>query len=360
MEIQQGVALAPLTTIKLGGTASVFIECVNETDIQEALQFAHEKNLLIHVLGGGSNTIFHDDGFAGLVLAVRLKGVTFQEKESYVEADVAAGEDWDSFVQQCIGRGFGGLECMSGVPGLVGATPIQNVGAYGQEVSEVITHVRAVDRTSGKVQTFSAKECAFGYRTSRFKTTDANTYIITSVRFRLSPNATPNIHYEQLREALSSTEPLGTGKPALQKVREAVLGLRKSKSMLVSVDDPHSQSCGSFFVAPLISLDVLARITDIVGEEPPHFTAASESKDAHSLQGMVKIPAGWLIEQAGFERGYRRNGIGISPNHALALVNYSGTSQDLLSFAQEIQQVVRDKFGVVLEQEPVAVPAELA
>ena len=236
MNVQRDVVLAPLTTIRLGGEAAHFVECGDVDDIREALAYAEGHNLAIHILGGGSNTIFHDQGFAGLVLAIRLSGVSFREEGEHVLVDVAAGEDWDDLVRACIERGLGGIECMSGVPGLVGATPIQNVGAYGQEVADTITQVTVFNRQTKETEILSVEECQLGYRTSRFKESDAGTYIVLEVQFRLLKDASPCVDYEQVQQAAQrkfGTVDFGKGKKALQIVRELVLDLRRMKSMVV-------------------------------------------------------------------------------------------------------------------------------
>ena len=344
-------ALAPLTTIGLGGNAKLFVECNTLPDIQEALALARRDKLPVHVLGGGSNTIFADEGFNGVVIAVRLRGVTFLEDGV---VDVAAGEVWDDVVQQVIARSLAGIECLSGIPGLVGATPMQNVGAYGQDVSEVIESVTAIEQGTGEEVQFSREECEFSYRGSRFKAKDAGRYIITSVRFRLRPNATPTLRYPQLAERLRAAS---NEEPTLTQVRQAVLELRASKSMVVDSSDPNTKSCGSFFVNPVISNEHLATLQQTYpdmpffsGEETPELTAAAE----WTKHG-VKIPAAWLVEQAGFSKGMVQDGVGISANHPLALININGTTQKLLALARNIRTTVQEQFGIKLEQEPIVI-----
>ena len=347
--IQEDVPLAKRTTIGLGGMADQLIACKSVADIQEALAYARDKDMPIHVLGGGSNTIFADAGFRGVVLAVQLRGIAIRDDGLVT---TAAGEPWDELVQQTIAAGLGGFEALSGIPGLVGATPMQNVGAYGQQVSDVIVTVEAIERATGAVVTFDNDECAFEYRGSRFKYADADRYIITSVTYQLDSMGAPTVKYPQLREKITAdgVKDLGHGTAALATVREATLSLRRSKSMVVDPSDPNSRSCGSFFINPVLTLSeyeaVVARATkDGVADEVPQFPAGDN----------VKIPAAWLIEHAGFSKGERRGGVGISENHPLALVNHDGTTEELLQLAEEIQQGVAKQFGVELVREPVLV-----
>lgn len=337
--IEENVPLAPLTTIRLGGAARYFVKCGSREDLAEAVGWARKKKLPLHVLGGGSNTIFRDEGFPGLVVKIELKGMAF----GHERVVVAAGEDWDSFVAQCVEKNLAGVECLSGIPGLAGATPIQNVGAYGQEVSQVIERVTAFDVKRRREVMFRNEECGFGYRWSRFKGEDAGAYVITQVTFRLVPGGQPNMSYQHVKEEVSG----GT----LADVREAVLRLRRRKSMVVDEQDPNSRSCGSFFEnleltgAQLAALQARAR-TARAGEVP-----------TFEESGIVRVPTAWLIEKAGYPKGTRRGGVGVSPNHNLALVNFGGTTQELLALSDEIVAAVREKFGVTLTREPVLVSA---
>lgn len=353
--VREHVELAPLTTMRLGGPARYFAECKTNDDVTSALAFGREHGLPVHILGGGSNSIFLDEGFSGLVLAVRMRGVTFQA-DGVIEA--AAGEPWDPLVAKTISRGLAGFECLSGIPGLVGATPIQNVGAYGQEVAEVIETVTVIDRADGHERTLSNTECNFTYRTSRFKQADAGKYIITSVRYRLRPDGVPTLRYPQLREVLGAEGALESGMSGLAAVREAVLELRRAKSMVIDDADPNTRSCGSFFVNPVVPKAQAEKLQQqysdmptFTGEETPHGTAAAGWTGSH-----IKIPAAWLIERAGFMKGLQRGGVGISSRHPLALVNKSGTTKELLSLAADIHTAVHEQFSIELEQEPVVVP----
>jgi len=353
MKTQGKIKLANLTTIKLGGEANQFVECISSKDILDALKYAKENNLKIWILGGGSNTIFPDKGFNGLVIKVKLKGMEFKGSGDSVIATAGAGENWDEFVSFCTRKGLAGIEALSGIPGNVGAAPIQNIGAYGAEVGDTISCVKAIDRETLEEVEFANDECMFKYRNSRFKKADKDRYIIISVEFRLIKEGVPIIRYPQLQKQVAEKfgDELGSGGEAIRAVREIVLKLRKNKSMVVDNDDPNSQSCGSFFTNPILSHDEFRlleqkfRAADGEGEIP---TFPAEDED-------VKVPAAWLIEQAGFEKGFKHKGAGISEKHTLALVNYGGKTSDILELADLIQNKVLQKFGVELEKEPVVV-----
>jgi len=350
--LQQDVPLAELTTLRLGGKAQFFAACTNAEQINEALRYARQQGITVTILGGGSNIVFPDDALPGLVLNIRLRGISvFEGTPTTVTA--AAGEPWDEFVRFCIDYDLTGLECLSGIPGLVGATPIQNVGAYGQEVAETIQKVTAIDRETLESVEFSGPACEFGYRTSRFKSRDAGRYIITGVTFALHRHAPPVLRYPELHrylEAQGGTSALQPDRPALLAVRAAVLALRRNKSMVIDPADPDTRSAGSFFVNPILSKEAGERLSEAwraMGHTEPIPTFPAENG--------VKIPAAWLVEQAGFPRGYRRGGVGVSAHHALALVNYAGTARELLELADDIAKAVNERFGITLEREPVVV-----
>jgi UDP-N-acetylmuramate dehydrogenase len=344
-KIQKNISLSDFTTIKLGGIASEFISCESDQDIISALEYANQKNIPVHVLGGGSNTIFQDAGFAGLVIYIKTSGITHKDlQDNTVILTAQAGENWDDVVQYAIERNLTGLECLSGIPGSVSGTPFQNVGAYGQDVSQTIESVSCIERATGKQIVFSNQECSFGYRTSKFKTTDRDKYIITQVVFKLEKNKTPEIKYPELQNEVG--EELKSGTEGLQQVRDAVLALRQKKSMLIDSNDSNSISCGSFFTNSIISTTDFENNEALQNSDIPNFP----EKDNH-----VKLSAGWLIEHAGFQKGMKKGNVGISDNHALALVNRGGTTQELLDFAHHIQETVHQKFNINLELEPIVV-----
>ncbi|OGY31718.1 MAG: UDP-N-acetylenolpyruvoylglucosamine reductase [Candidatus Andersenbacteria bacterium RIFCSPHIGHO2_02_FULL_45_11] len=351
MNIQNNIPLAPLTTIKLGGNASQYITCTTNEDIVAALKHAQEHNLpagqaglRVHVLGGGSNTIFADNGFNGLIIHIQTKGITASADGTLT---AQAGEGWDTVVQYAIVNNLAGIECLSGIPGSAGATPFQNVGAYGQEVAETIIRVDAINRQTLEQISFTNTDCNFAYRTSRFKTTDRDRYIITSVTFSLTPNGTPTIKYPELAAFVATSAP----EASLASVRDAVLTLRKKKSMVVGSEDPNSISCGSFFTNPIIALSAFNALQQHSADKIPNYPAGN-TEDGTLL---CKLSAAWLVEHAGFSKGLERGNVGISQNHSLALINKGGTTQEILALAQEIQDTVQTTFGVKLEMEPIVV-----
>lgn len=354
LHLKEHVPLASYTTLRLGGVARYLAECSSEADVGEALGFASSEGLRAQVLGGGSNVIVSDAGFPGVVVQVGLKGLRFDDLGETVTLTAAAGEDWDEVVTECVRRGLAGIECLSGIPGLVGGTPIQNVGAYGQEIAETLESVTCLDRESLAPVTFSGAECDFAYRSSRFKRHDRDRFIVLEVTLRLRQDGRPVLRYPELIRSVEGASPLDglTAQQALRTVRDAVLRLRRSKSMVIDPSDPNSCSAGSFFLNPVISAETYRRLQDLWkrrhgdGASVPSFPAPDG----------VKVPAAWLVEQAGFRKGLRRNGVGISASHALALINIgSGTARELLELAEDIQRTVRETFGITLEREPVLI-----
>ncbi len=334
------VVIAPYTTIGLGGPARWFARCTSLEDLRETLTFARNEGLPVQVFSGGSNIIFADEGFDGVALNVALRGLTTVEAPGGTDVTAAAGEPWDGVVAHAAENGLSGIECLSGIPGSAGGTPVQNVGAYGQEVAETITAVRTLDRRTLEERTFPGAACAFGYRTSRFKTADAGRYIITGVSFRLKRNTGPLIRYAELAREIDARR---EGRTTPGSVRETVLFLRRKKSMVIDPADGNSRSVGSFFTNPVVPEDFLEK--NMKGMPVPAYPSA----------GGTKLSAAWLVEHAGFPRGFRMNGAALSDNHALAIVNRGGTSADVLALAGRIEEAVFEKFGVRLEKEPVVV-----
>ena len=353
--IQENVPLSPLTTLRIGGPARFFAEARDEEDMLAAFSFAEQRRLPLFILGGGSNALVADEGFPGLVVHVALKGVTWRDEGGEVVVTAGAGEDWDELVRQCVERDLAGIECLSGIPGSVGGTPVQNVGAYGQEVSETIVSVRAYDRLAGEFTELSNEQCRFGYRASVFNTTARNRYVVTAATYALKARGEPAIRYPDLKKFFSN---VSTG-PSLALTREAVLGVRAQKAMLITPDDPADnpdcRSAGSFFKNPVVtsdtftSIEEIARGQNLIGaaEAVPNFPAGD---------GRVKVSAAWLIERAGFHKGYSRGRVGISSKHTLAIVNRGGaTAREVIGLMKEIQGRVAAKFGVALTPEPVFV-----
>jgi len=348
------VPLSPLTTIGLGGAAQFFASCMSVEEISTLVRFAKAERMRLQLLGGGSNIIFADAGFKGLVLQINLKGRRISDDGEHVILEVAAGEEWDSVVQFCVEQGFSGIECLSGIPGFVGATPIQNVGAYGQEVAETIVELRAVDLETMREVEMPNAECRFGYRQSRFKKEDRNRFVVTHVTFRLKKNGRPAIRYPELKTHLESAcnlDALADGAESLRATREAVLALRRRKSMVIDPHDPNTRSVGSFFMNPVLTIPEFQTV-----QGHCHRSGTKETIPTFPAGERIKIPAAWLVEQTGYKRGFRRGGVGVSSNHALALINTGGTSQEVLDLARDIQRAVQKKFAILLEEEPVVVP----
>ena len=357
MEIEEDIALAPLTTMEVGGTARFFCACASEEEIGEALEWAGGRGVRVHVLGGGSNTIFADAGFDGLVLKVGIGGVKRQRMGEETLVTAGAGEDWDALVLSCIESDLSGIECLSGIPGSVGASPIQNVGAYGQEVRQTVALVRAFDRRTLLQVEFTREECDFAYRQSRFKGRDRDHFIITQVQFRLPRQVIPELRYAELQRNLDEAgvdlNRLEPGRPASSAIRDLVLGLRRRKSMVLDPTDPNSRSVGSFFLNPVLSPAEVEQLRDRWRQ------AGGEGEvPSYPERDRAKVPAAWLVERAGFHKGFRRGGAGISVNHALAIISCGGGAGDVISLGRKIEETVERKFGVRLEREPVVVGEE--
>ena len=346
------VPLRGYTTLRLGGPAARFVSATTSQDVVVAVRAADRDGEPLLVLGGGSNLVVGDDGFAGTVVHVATEGRQVERGEDGVQLTVEAGEDWDRVVAESVDLGFGGLECLSGIPGLVGATPVQNVGAYGVEVSELLVSVDLLDRTTGEVRTLRADELGLGYRTSVLKGTERA--VVLRVRFRLTDDGkSAPIKYAELARTLAVAP--GERVP-VEQAREAVLGLRRDKGMVLDGDDRDTWSAGSFFTNPVLAEaelpGVLAGIAAKVGEDVlvPTYPGSREST--------VKLSAAWLIERAGFAKGHAGPGdrVRLSTKHTLALTNRGQAStSDLLALAAEVRDGVRDAFGVTLHPEPVLV-----
>jgi UDP-N-acetylmuramate dehydrogenase len=342
--IRESVPLAPLTTLGVGGPARFYARIGSPGALAMAVAFARARGLPLLVLGGGSNMLVADEGYPGLVAHLALRGLEFWDAGDRTKIEAGAGEPWDALVGETVSHGLAGFECLSGIPGLVGATPIQNVGAYGQEVAETITSVRVYDLSTNEIRRFENAECRFGYRESRFKLEDRGRYVVLSVAYRLASNAPPAVRYPELERALAAR---GLAEPSLADVRAVVLAIRRAKSMVLDPADPNTQSAGSFFVNPVVAASVADAI-DV------------ESMPRYPAHGGVKLSAAWLIERAGFAKGYARGAAGLSTKHALAIVNRGGaTASEIRDLAREIRDRVRERFGVELTPEPVFVGLEL-
>ncbi len=394
------VRLADYTTLRLGGPAARFVEARSQQDLIEAVRAADAEPEPVLVLGGGSNLVVADEGFPGVVVLAAGRGLDFAAAAHDVDVTAEAGQDWDELVQQCIAAGLSGVECLSGIPGRAGATPIQNVGAYGQEVAQTITQVRVYDRVADRVVLLSAGDCEFGYRTSMFKrqatagvgrgtrgaalnpATATGRYVVLDVTFRLtaSPLSGP-VRYGELSRVLGVPE---GGQVPLADARAAVLELRRGKGMVLDGSDPDTRSAGSFFTNPIVSAlqyaDVANRAAAVVGSAAGVIGAGRVNSAASARErpgadaaviphwreadGRVKLSAAWLIEHAGFSRGFRLSddpaGARISTKHTLALTNPgAGQTASLIRLARTIRDGVRDAFGVELANEPTLVGVQL-
>lgn len=352
MKLSRDVPLAPLTTLGVGGRAKALAIADDEEGVVAALELAEAEGWPLLVLGGGSNVLIADEGFPGLVLRPAVRGL----EERATSWRVGAGEPWDALVARAVARGLAGLECLSGIPGDVGGTPIQNVGAYGAEVSDTLVSVTLVERSTRRVLERPASELALGYRTSSLKHAEAERFVVTRVTFALGEGP-PAIRYAELERALGERAPQALAGPAgLALVRETVLRLRRQKSMVLDPSDENTRSAGSFFTNPIVPSELAdeahARLVAAgkldAGAAMPRFPA--------SRPGHVKLAAGWLIEQSGLARGTRHGHVGLSSKHALAIVTREGArARDVVELALHVQRVVREATGIRLAMEPVPV-----
>ena len=345
-----GVPLAPLTTLGVGGEARWFARASSATDVAAAHDWADARGLPLFVLGGGSNLVISDEGCEGLVIQIALGGVNRSARGEDTLVRAGAGEPWDALVAFTVDRGLAGVECLSGIPGTVGGTPIQNVGAYGQEVATVIDSVTAFDRKERRTVVLAAPECGFAYRMSRFKSQDAGRFVVCDVTFRLRQGS-PTVAYPDVIDYVSRQ---GIASPDVRSVREAVLAIRARKGMVIDAADPDTRSVGSFFMNPVVDRARFEQIAtafsgsvDRAGPRPPCFMMDNDT---------VKIPAAWLIEQSGFSRGHVDGAVGLSTKHPLAIINRGGaTARDVIRLARSIKRAVGDRFGVALRPEPIFV-----
>lgn len=340
---REHVPLQPFSTLGVGGAARWFVTAERIDDVIAAHAWCQDRRVPMFVLGGGSNLVIADTGIDGLVLHIALRGVNISERSGETIIAAGAGEPWDGLVQTAVARGLAGVECLSGIPGTVGGTPIQNVGAYGQDVSETIELVNVYDTLQKRPHALASRECGFSYRMSRFKGGDAGRFVVCGVTFRLRPGP-PTSSYADVTAHLKR---LNLTSPTLSDVRAAVLDIRRRKGMVVDAADPDTRSVGSFFMNPVVREDTRERIRSMTGSDVPGFAVEGSR---------VKIPAAWLIERAGFNKGYGEGAVGISTKHPLAIVNRGGASaRDIVRFAATIKRRVGERFGVWLRPEPVFV-----
>ena len=362
MTIQENVPLAPLTTLQVGGAARFFAELRREDEAREAMQFAKRRELPVFVLGGGSNLVVADSGWPGLVLKIAIGGIASPTANdatgNAVLFSVGAGVNWDDFVAQAVAQNCAGVECLSGIPGSVGGTPVQNVGAYGQEVADTIESVRVLDLEQDRIVVLPKPACGFRYRASIFNSTERGRYIILRVNYRLHRGGAPSLKYADLqrhfagrvKESFSERPAEKATSPSLAETRAAVREIRRSKGMLIVPGDEDCRSAGSFFKNPVLSeaqFQELAARAASKGLEIPSYPA---------LDAQKKVSAAWLVEHAGFSKGYAAGAAGISHKHALALINRGNAkATDIVELKDEIQRCVQEAWGIVLEPEPVFV-----
>ena len=346
LKIQENVPLAELTTFKIGGSTRYFVEINNSAELKEAFEWIKNKGIDYFILGGGSNTIFNDTPYPGVVIKMNIMGFdVIEEHESHSIIKVGAGEDWDKTVQRTVEMNLSGMEALSGIPGNTGATPVQNIGAYGQEVKDTIEFVEAYDTKQNKVVQLSAAECNFAYRDSIFKSSERGKYIICFVAFKLSRNkiATP-----QYKDVINYFSQRNINSPSLKEIREAILEIRKNKFVNPSV----MPNAGSFFKNPTVDKSIAEKIMLKYPDVKPY---PEDTKIFPNPNGTYKLAAGWLIQEAGF-KGVEFEKVRIDPNHALVLENKGGASQkDLMELVEKVRAKVLDIFGVELEIEPVIV-----
>jgi UDP-N-acetylmuramate dehydrogenase len=341
----EAVPLAAYATLRVGGPARYFVAVTTARALEWTLAEARERDLPVFLLGGGSNLVVADAGFDGLVVRNALAGFLPEagpNGKTWVTA--GAGEDWDLFVDRCVAEGLQGVECLAGIPGTVGATPVQNVGAYGQEVADTVVRLTALDRTTGETVTLTRDDCRFAYRRSRFNAEEPGRWIITSVTFALHPGGVPCLKYRDIQQYFEGrAEP-----PTLAEVATATREIRARKGMVVREEDPDSRSAGSFFKNPTVPAAVYEAVAARYADGAvPHWPQPD---------GTVKLSAAWLIEQSGFRRGETFGNVGFSGKHILAIVNRGhGTAAEIIALARRVQERVGETFGVPLHPEPVFV-----
>lgn len=350
MNIDWDIPLDTRTTFGVGGKASHFCAVSDEEQLALALAHSRIQGLETLVLGGGSNMLVADTGFYGLTVEYTDTRTSFQRHGDEVLFRVGGGAVWDDVVALAVRENWAGIECLSGIPGRVGAAPVQNIGAYGQEIRQVVQSVRAVDRDTGDVTVFPVEDCGFRYRYSHFKGVYRGRFVITEVALRLRPGGAPTLTYPELRERLRVTGEEDA--PSLEEVRQTVLALRREKSMIYDPADPNHRSAGSFFVNPIVSLEH----TDRIREKHAADSADDKMPVYEVTQQSCKLSAAWLVERSGFRRGTRHGPVGLSTAHALAIINRGGAkASQIVDFAAAIRQTVRATFDLTLQPEPVFV-----
>lgn len=355
--VEENVLLAPYTTFKIGGPAKYFCIARSADEMVRAVRAAVENGVRFFVLAGGSNILVSDEGFDGLVILNEIREFRAEIQDGRAVVTAGAGESWDEIVARCVVKDFAGIECLSGIPGKVGSAPVQNIGAYGQSVGEVVESVEAVDSQSGERLTFNKTQCEFEYRTSIFKKMQGR-YIITQITFALKPSGAPLIVYHDLQEYFMVHNPSlrrladplilrggDGGLPSLAEVRRAVIEIRAKKGYVIMPEYECYKTAGSFFMNPIIAPEQFQKLQTVIsGCADPWYWRLEN--------GAVKVSAACLLQNAGFSKGYRRGDVGISPKHALSLVNFgNATAREVVAFADEIKARVQEKFNIKLEEE---------
>jgi UDP-N-acetylmuramate dehydrogenase len=334
MEFQANYPLSKITTFQIGGPASFFVVVTDLSELKQALGFAREKGLKVLVLGGGSNILISDQGFDGLVIQNKITNFKIEDSGLIT---IGAGENWDDVVVRTVDKNLSGVECLSGVPGSAGGAVVQNIGAYGQTIGDVVVKVEAIEIATGEEKIFSAVECEFEYRTSWFKK-NQNKYVVISFTLKLSPNGTPTIEYLPVKQHFENRS------PSLKELRNFIIETRASKGYLIMPGYERFNTAGSFFKNPVVTKEQYERLKSILGD--------TNLNRFWPVPKGVKLAAAFLMQEAGFTKGYRDGNVGISPKHSLSIVNFGGASAaEVKSLAEKIKTTVLEKFGVHLEEE---------
>ncbi|MBN2243837.1 MAG: UDP-N-acetylmuramate dehydrogenase [Acidobacteria bacterium] len=348
LSIRENVPLAPYTTLGVGGAARFLASIRHEDQIPEALEFARARACPVFVFGGGSNILVSDAGYPGMVFRMEIRGIWPLDEENGEFISVAAGEMWDGFVQRCVDQNLAGVECLSGIPGTVGAAPVQNIGAYGQEISDVIVSIRVLDRETCAIQELSGRECGFNYRESIFNSTGRDRYIILKVAFSLRPFGRPRIRYTDLEEYFRGRSKA----PNIGEVRRAVVKIRESKGMVLNGTEGDIKSAGSFFKNPILEPGEAGKIENSARDRG-HLASTENLPRLAAPGDRVKLPAAWFVERAGFQKGYTLGNVGVSSRHPLALVNNGGAqAREFIDLMHRIREKVQSEFGLALVPEP--------
>lgn len=345
MTIEENVELAPYTTFHVGGPAKYFVRVHNLQEVIESLEFASKRNLPVFVMSGGSNILISDKGFEGLVILNKIKGIETEKENGKIIATVGAGEEWNNFVKIAAEKNWGGVECLAGIPGSVGAAPVQNIGAYGSEAAQTIREVIAYDLATNKIVTLTKNECEFGYRKSIFNSRYPGRYIILEVVFELDPNAKPILVYQDLKAYFEGPGRAGSPQPAVEEVYRAVIEIRARKGMVIHPEYESFKSAGSFFKNPIVPKDIFEKVKGMIGEgDSKWFWPQAD--------GSVKVSAAKLIEEAGFKKGHKDGNVGISPKHSLSIINLGGAkAEEITKLAEKIVKAVKNKFEVTIQPE---------